>query len=174
MKRVQVFLSALVLGIFVLISNISNAADVSNTLTAGEWSQTTNLVGDVYQVTKLTRLTNSVSTSDILEVPSNAIGDIRLSLFGGTLNDNGVSNTVYLYPTPTSFKLSGSTTSYTDAVSVTTSLADLTSSAVSTSMTIPLEYAGFKLTGGSSISTSEVIDVRVNYMTPKACRWPKC
>lgn len=174
MKRLTQTLSLLVAAFAVLVGVTANAADVSNTLTAGTWSETRKLVGDVYQVTKMTRLTNAVSTTARLDIPANALQDAKVTLAGSSLNANGVSNTLYLYPTPADFKLTGGTTSYTDLVSVTTTLADTTSAAPVTSGTVPGVYAGLVLTGGATISTSEVLDVRVNYTVPKACRWPKC
>lgn len=175
MKRLTQTLSLLVAAFAVLVGVTAHAADVSNTLTSGKWSETQRLVGDVYQVTKIAQLTASVSTTDPLAIPSNAIGDVRYLLSGGsTLNASGISNTLYVYPVSSTFKLTGGTTSYTDLVSATSALADVTSAAPTTSGTLPKEYAGMALTGGSTISTSEVLQVRVMYAVPKQCRWPKC
>ncbi len=143
---------------------------LTNGLTAGTWSTITTRSNDEYSVVKATKL-NASTTSATIDIPANTLETPRLYLLATTANDNGVSATIIQAPLSlVGFSIDGSSTVYTDAVSSTTALGSVTSASPLISTTLDTSARSLRVIG-TNISTTEVMDVRVEYRVPVKYRW---
>lgn len=169
MRSLRSLLSLAVLGVAMLAAQAVQAVTLDSVLTAGSWKETNELCGDVRCVVQSTKLTATTSTSAVLELPGNALGTIKLQVEGQTLNAGGISPSYTLAPLPAEFPVGGLSGVYTDNVSRTFSLADVTSAAASTSATIDVGQRQLSV-AAANVSTSEVLQLRVIYQQPGRSR----
>lgn len=147
-----------------------HAVDLTSGLTAGTWSTITTRHNDEYSVIKATKL-NAGTTSTTLDIPANVLATPRVYLFATTANDNGVSASIIQAPLNVAgVSVDGSSTVLTDTVSSTSALGSVTSAAPLISTTLDTSARYLKVIG-ANVSTTEVMDVRVEYRVPVKYRW---
>lgn len=152
----------------------AQAVNLDAALTAGTWSTITTRYNDEYSVVKATKL-NATTTSATLDVPANVPATPRLYLHGVVTNDGGVSTSIIQAPLAMSgFSVDSSGTTLLDVVSTTTALGGtlggVNSSTPGISATLDTSTRALKVIG-SNISTTEVLEVLVEYRLPVKYRW---
>lgn len=148
----------------------ASAADLTTGLTAGTWSTISTRSNDEYSIIKATKL-NASTTSATIDIPANTLNTPRVYLFATTANDNGVSASIIQAPLNVAgVSVDSSSTTFTDTVSSTSALGSVTSAAPLISTTLDTSARYLKVIG-ANISTTEVMDVRVEYRVPVKYRW---
>ena len=170
LNQARVGLMALALTVATVTAAL--AADLTSGLTAGTVNTISALSNDEFTVVQATKL-NATTTSATFNIPANTLNTPRIYLFGTNTGAGGISPSITQAPLKLDgVTLDGDTTAtvYTDTVSTTNVLADVTTAAQIISATLDTSTRQLRVVA-ANVSTSEVLDVRVEYRIPAKYRW---
>lgn len=154
-----------------VISVSAFAADLTTGLTQGQVSTITTLHNDEYSVIKATKITSSTVGNVSIDIPANTLATPKLFLIGTNTSSGGISITTYQAPNAASVTPDGTSTAYTDTISVTTSFGTgVTAAAPLTSSTLDTSTRRLEISA-TALGAAEVLDARVEYRIPAKYRW---
>lgn len=156
---------------FAFVGVDAKAADLTTGLTQGTVSTITTQHNDELSVIKAVKITSSTTGNVTIDIPANTLATPKLFLFGTDTSSAGISVTTYQAPNAASVTPDGSSTAYTDTISLTTSYGTGITAAAPISVTA-LDTSTRRLEiSATALGAAETLDARVEYRIPAKYRW---
>ena len=148
----------------------AQAANLTTGLTQGVVSTITTRHNDEYSVVKAFKITSATTGPVRIDVPANTLAAPKLYLYGTDTSAGGISPSIVQAPLPLAVIPDGQSVSYTDPVSVTTALSDVTTAAKLASTTLDTSARRLDISA-TGITSTETLDGRLEYRVPVKYRW---
>lgn len=158
------------LAAFAFVGVEVSAADLTTGLTQGVVSTITTRHNDEFSIVKAFKITSATTGPVRIDVPANTLAAPKLYLYGTDTSAGGISPSIVQSPLPLAVIPDGQSVSYTDPVSVTTALSDVTTAAKLASTTLDTSARRLDVSA-TGITSTETLDGRLEYRVPVKYRW---